>query len=438
MPNPLAEAAVESIELDAFSKDIPDLIPKSQTLYSFFKSNATIIPVANVTAAGGVTRPSFRVPMRIQAGAALAQGTGNADSLGRGTGSQWAAFALSPVFVYSTCEITFLARIATEGRKRGLFNVQAQELRNTFQQAMQGLEGLINADGAGDLDTIPSTATVNNGTGSGQSYSSIVGLNNAMAFTDQQTIQVFSSGGTNRGSFVISYVDPVTNTIYSASALPSGTATTDSLVIAGAAGTAGSSILGLRAWQVNSNTGTIGGLSRANFPSRLSTPTINLSGGAITLSTGVRALTLLGRALGPESEAIKNSAWYCGPDQGMAISNLYYNVVIANAQDVKGDKALDMGKKMWPATFANRELLVGWNALPGRLDLFTPDTWYIGEMLPLELYDFGGGITVAPVPDITNGGYLTSSMFAYVCALNLANSNVRAGLYVQNAAQPSI
>ena len=425
--------------MDAFSKDIPDLIPKSQTLYSYFKSNATVIPVANVTAAGGVTRPSFRVPMRIQAGAALAQGTGNADSLGRGTGSQWAAFALSPVFIYSTCEITFLARIATEGRKRGLFNVQAQELRNTFQQAMQGIEGLINADGAGDLDTIPSTATVNNGTGTGQSFSSIVGLNNAMAFTDQQTIQVFSSGGTNRGSFVISYVDPVTNTIYSAGALPAGTTTTDSLVIAGAAGTAGSSILGLRYWQTNSNTGTIGGLTRSNFPSRLSTPTINLNGGAITLSTGNRAITLLGRALGPESEAIKNAAWYCGPDQAMAIANLYLNVLYVNGGDVnKMDKTKDIIPKLWPATYAQRELLVGWNALPGRLDLFTPDTWYLGEMLPLELYDFGGGITVAPVPDVINGGYLTSSMFSYVSAFNLTNSNVRAGLYIQNAAQPSI
>lgn len=443
MPNPLSESAVEAIELDAFSKDIPNLIPESDTLYSFFKENATIIPISNITAAGGTTRPSFRIPFRVQAGAAGAQGTGNGDSLGRGTGSQWAAFALSPVFVYNTCEITYLSRIATEGRKRGLFNVQAQELKNSFQQAMQFLESLMNSDGAGDIDSIPSTATVNNATGGGTigtpTYSSIVGLNNAMQFTDQQTIQVFSAvGGTNRGSFVISYVDPVTNTIYSASALPSGTATSDFLMVAGCSGAAGSSILGLRAWQVNSNTGTIGGLSRASYPSRLSTPTINLNGGAITLSTAHRAITILGRALGPESEAIKNAIWYCGPDQAMAVDNLYLNVLIANAQEVKGDKSLDMTKKFWPETYGGRKLHVGWNAPPGRLDLFTPDTWYLGEMLPLELYDFGGGVTVAPVPDIINGGYLTSSMFSYVAALNLANSNLRASLYIQNAGQPVI
>ena len=42
------------------------------------------------------------------------------------------------------------------------------------------------------------------------------------------------------------------------------------------------------------------------------------------------------------------------------------------------------------------------------------ENWYIGELSPLELYDFGGGNVVAPVPDINGGAnasYLTSHMF---------------------------
>ncbi len=439
MPNPVQEAAVEAVELDALTKDIPDLLPFDSTLYSFFRDNATTIPVSNITAAGGITRPSLRVPMRIQAGAAIAQGTGNADSLGRGTGSEWAAFALSPVFLYSTCEIAFLPRIATEGRKRGLFNVMAQELKNTFQQATQGIEALIQGDGTGTLDTIPSNATINNNTGSGQSTSSIVGLNNAFQFTDQQVVQVYNpSGPTLRGSFTVSFTDPVTNTIYSAGALPAGTATGDLLVVAGSSAAAGASVMGLRAWQVNSNTGTIGGLSRASYPSRLTTPEINLNGSAISLTTGLRANVLLGRALGQNNPAIKKACWYCGPDEAMQVANLYVNVILANAMDAKGEQFPDIAKKYWSQTYCGRPLHVGWNAYPGRLDLFSPDTWYIGELLPLQLYDFGGGITVAPVPDLTNGGYLTSSMFAYVAAFNLVNSNPRAGVIVANAAVPQI
>ena len=442
--SPLLEAAVQAVELDAFSKTIPDLVPHNTTLYGKFKKNATTIPVSNVTAGGGVQRPSFRLPMRIQAGAAMVQGTGNADSLYRGSGSQWAGFAISPVFIFNPCEVSFLSRIATEGRKRGLFNVQAQELTNTFGQAMQGLEALCQGDGSGTLDTIPTTATINNGTGSaGPGYSSIVGLNNAFQFEDQQTVQVWSAlGGTNRGSFTISYVDPVTQTIYSAQALPSGISTGDLLIVQGAPGIAGGSILGLHAWQVNSNTGTIGGLSRANYPSRLSTPQINLNNAPISTSTPWRANILLGRALGPDNEAFKNVMWYCGPDQAFQIGNLYLSVLTSrmDSEGKSAAKAPDMTSKGWPATWGGYDLTVGYNAQAGRLDLFTMDTWYLGEMLPLELYDFGGGITMAPVPDIgtAGGSYLTSTMFVYVSCFNLANSNVRAGVIVSNAAQPTI
>lgn len=439
MASPLAEAAVEAIELDAFATDIPDLIYQGDTLYALFKKRATTIPISNISAAGGVTRPSFRVNMRVQSGAAIAQGTGNGDSLGRGTGSQWAGMALSPVFFYSACEITYLARRATQGKERGKFMVQAQELKNSLKTAEQGLEGLMNSDGSGALDTIPTAATINNNTGSGVSTSSIVGLNVAVQFTDQQTVQVFPSvGGASRGSFVISYVDGVSNTIYSSGPLPAGTTQGDFLMVSGCAGSAGSSLMGLRAYQVNSNTGTINGLSRGSYPSRLSTPTIAFGGGAVSTGTPTRIRTLVGRALGSESEAMKDLMMYAGPDQGAAIQNLYYNVLIANAQDVKGDRALDMAKSNWPSTFGGMELHIGWNALPGRIDAFCPNTWYIGEMIPLELYDFGGGVTVAPVPDNVNGGYLTSSIFYYNACLNLANSNMRAACYLTGLGQPAI
>jgi len=192
--------------------------------------------------------------------------------------------------------------------------------------------------------------------------------------------------------------------------------------------------MGLRAYNSNATTGTINGLIRASYPGRLTTPSVNLQNGPVVQGTPARMTTLIGRALGAESEALKDLVLYTGPDQGIAIQNLYYNVLIANAQEVKGDKSLDMAKKHFPATFGGHELIVGWNALPGRVDGFCPNTWYLGEMLPLQLYDFGGGVTVAPVPDTVNGGYLTSSIFYYVAALNLVNSNFRAACYVFNAA----
>lgn len=445
MSSPLQEAAVESIEIDAFAKEIPDLIPEFDTLYSFAKKNFKTVPSSNITEGGGTTRPSARVPFRVQQGAPIAQGTGDGDGIGRGTGSTWKSFALSPVVIKAANEITWLAKKATEGKERGLFNVSAQELKNSLAACTRGIEGLMNGDGSGAVDQIPSTATVSSNSGTGNTTSFISGLNNVAGFTDQQVVQVFPSiGGTSRGPATISFVDPVTNTLWFSTVLPStggATATGDYIMVSGGAatGAAGSSVLGLRFWQNNGNAGTIAGVDRSLYPGRLSTPTINLSGAPVTQSIGLRAATLMGRALGPDADSVKNAVWYTGPDQGMAVANLYYNVQIANAQEVKGDTPLDLGKKFFPATFCNRELMISWTAKPGRLDLFTPDTWYIFETAPLELYDFGGGSTVMPVPDVAgSGSYLTSYIMAYITAFNVANSNMLAGCYVQSAAQPTI
>lgn len=414
--------------------------------------------VSNETAAGGTARPSFRVPFRVQGGAAPAQGTGNADSLYRGSGSQWAAFAVSPVFVYNVCEISWLAQQSTDGKEKGLFEVKAQEMKNSLDVAMQGLEALLNADGSGMLDQIPTTATVGSGTGAvGPSFSSIAGMNIAAAFVDQQNVTVYPSeaSASPRGSFTISYVDPVSQTIYSAQALPStGGATTtgdylfifNGTVVGGAGSTqaaASASIQGIRAWQVNSNTGTIGGLNRASYPGRLSTPTINLNA-SVTPGLAPRALTLLGRALGPDSAAINSMIWHTGPDQGYAMANIYYNTQVPNSQAYKGDKATpDLSHKLFQDVFGGRPLHISWNALPGRIDGLVMDNWYIGELEPLELYDFGGGQVVAPVPDIPsspsgNNTYLASHMFSYVSCWNLVDAAPKSGIYVSNANQPVI
>ena len=451
-PNPLLEAAVESIEVEAFAEKIPDLVYKGTTTYSLFKKSAHTQKVSNETAAGGTARPSFRIPFRVQGGAPVSQGTGNADSLGRGSGSQYQSFAVSPVFIFNVCEISWLAQQSTDGKEKGLFEIKAKEMTDSLDTAMQGLEALINSDGTGMLDQIPSTATVNSGTGPvGPGFSSIIGLNIAAAFTDQQNVTVYPSetSSSPRGSFTISYVDPVSQTIYSASALPStggATQTGDYLFIYNgntSTGAAAASVLGIRNWQVNSNTGLVGGLNRASFPGRLSTPTINL-GAPVTPGLAPRALTLLRRALGVKSPAIESMVWHTGPDQGYSMANIYYNTMVPNTQAYQGqDKTPDLSKKLFQDTFGGRKLHISDNALPGRIDGLVMDNWYIGELEPLELYDFGGGDVVAPVPDIPasptgQNTYLSSHMFSYVCAFNLVDAAPKSGVYVTNATQPVI
>ena len=438
---------MQGIELESWSKMIHDLVYSGKTLYNRFKNGTKTYPTANITAAPNTAgslsqRPAFRVSVRVQSGAAIVQGTGDGDSLGRGTGSQWISGDIAPIFLFSGCEISYLTQMATAGKNRGMIAVRAQELKNSLDTFMRGIEALFQGDSSGMLDQIPTTATVNNATGGGvagsATYSSIVGLNNANQFQDQQLIQVFpSEGGTARGSFRISYADGVAQTIYSTTALPTGTTTGDYLMVAGSSGATGGSVAGIKTYQVTGNSGSVLGITRANYPGRLSTPNINLNNNAVNPAVPYRAEILIARGLGDEAEELDDFIWYCGPGQQLQITNLYQNVLTQNVVP-KGDEALDMVKKKMTPTFGGREVVVGYNASPGRIDGLCPPSWGIVEMKEPSLYDFGNGVTTMPVPDPNGQGWVSSNIFYYNAAINLFNSNMKAGVYCSNCAEPSI
>jgi hypothetical protein len=443
MPNPVAEAAVEAVELENFAKGIPDLVYKGHTVYNFFKKGSKTYPTAITTQAGGVARPAFRIPVRMQSGSAIFQATGNGDALGRGTGSQWVGGDISPIGLFAGCEITYLARIAVQGPKRGLISLRAEELKNSFNSFMQGVDAQFLSDGSGAIVQIPATATVNNNTLGGANPSSIVGLGGqANQFQEQQVIQIFpTEGGTARitpATATVSYVDGANDTVYFSTALPTSTAAGDFVMIQGSTGALNSGLLGMYAFQVASNTGTILNLSRATYPGQLSTPNINKNTQAITATDAYKAEILIGRGLGADNEAINEFEWICGPDQELAVTQLYTNVLTQNYVP-PGDKALDMVKRHMSPTYGGRKLNVSFTAKQGRLDAVAPETWGIVETVEPSLYDFGDGVTTMPIPDFTGqGSYLTSSIFFYNAFLNLFNSNMKAGVYLSNCAVPSV
>lgn len=444
MANPLAEAAVEAVELEAFAKGIPDLVYKGRTLYNFIKKRSKTYPTAVTTQAGGTSRPAFRIPVRMQSGSAIFQATGNGDALGRGTGSLWVSGDLSPIGLFAGCEITYLARIATQGPKRSLISLRAEELKNSFDSFMRGVDAQFLSDGAGAVLQIPSTATVNNNTLGGTNPSSIVGLGGqANQLQEQQVVQFFlAEGGAARTGGVanatVSYVDGANDTVYFSTALPNGTAAGDFIVIQGSTGALNSGLQGIYAYQVASNTGTVLGLSRATYPGQLSTPNINKAGAGINTTDPYKAQILIGRGLGAENDAVVDFEWVCGPDQELAVTQLYTNVLQQNYVP-PGDKALDMTKKHMSPQFGGRDLNVSYSARAGRMDAICPETWGIIETVEPSLYDFGDGVTTMPIPDFTGqGSYLTSSIFFYNSFLNLFNSNMKAGVYFTNCAVPSV
>jgi hypothetical protein len=434
-----AEAAVEAVEIEAFATEIPSLIPMSKTLYSLAQERFQKVPVAFQTQGGATTRPSFRVPFRVQGGAAIAQGTGDGDSLGRGNASVWQDFVLSPIWHYAVNEITHLAQLATNGKKRGLISLKAEELKNSLDSAMAGIEGIMYGDGSGAITQIPTGSTVSSGSGTGNQTSFITGVR-AMAFTDNQVVQIFpSEGGAARGSATISINDPATSTLWFSTTLPAGTVVGDYIMVKGSSGAVGSGVIGTTGWINSSTSGTVAGINRATYPSRISSPSINLNGGAITASLSQRIEALLGRAMGDSNKTKDSGIYLFGEDQAVAVAQTnYYNRQITQNSDPDKTKVPDTSRKYFQGTYGGREVHISFVQPLGRVDMLLTDDWYIGELVPLQLYDFGGGNTVMPVPDPAGNGWLTSNQFAYEVSFNLACSAPRHQLYVTNAAVPTI
>ena len=441
MGGPLNEAAVESIELEQVGKEIEILWPTFRGLYNEMEKSAKKVNIANVTQAAGTTRSAWRETMVIQGASGIQVGTGDGNALGVGTGSKTAAFAMAPIWAFNVTQYTRLAEMATNGSERGIESFTKTEIKRSIKQFYNGIESLFNGDGSGAVDQIPLTATVSSSSGSGDSTSFISGVSSAACFVDQQVVAIYpSEGGTTRGNATISYVDVVGQTLWFSTALPStggATAVGDYIMVSGTSGVAGSSVLGIPYWDSNGNTGTKGGLSLSTYPSRLSTPVINLGGAQITPSVAQRAMVLLTRALGDEAEELEKGVWYGKPEQAATIASQWYDLMITQNKESESINITDRARNGLPDTFGERKYIYSNTAKPGRVDLLFLENWSLGELCPVGLYDFGGGNTVMPVPDISASNstttYITSKMFVYEWGGQICNRAPRHGLYITNA-----
>lgn len=448
MANPMTEAAVEAVELETFATEmLPDFVAKFSVIRKTLKERGKTVPVSVQTTAGSITRPSFKQPFRVQTGTPiqqLAQETvGNIPFFTRGTGSTTDAFALSPFIFVSIGEISNLAMWAVKSNTRSKnISLPKDEVVESVKIHEQGLDAVCLGDSTGTFDTIPPTAVILNGTGTGNSTSSISGLNTAVAFVDQQVVQVFN-GAALLGAFTISYVDPVTRTLYSAGVLPAGTAIGNSLILQGATGVAGQSVSGIRTWHVNSNTGVLAGINRAAYPGRLSTPTINLANsGGIGPTFAHRVEVLRSRARGEAFNQEDNGFWLVNPQMGVGLAADFYGKEITTMSDGSGSVP-DTAKKFVQKTYGGRELLYAEAQLPNRMDLIEGKNWVMGELFDTRLHDFmpGSGTNMVPVPATGQGAnatYYNSTMFVQETGFNLMCINPKAEFYVSGAPVPSL
>lgn len=408
-----------ALQREQVRPNLPRLFPMDDTLWAEIKPRDDIEVVSY--------RPT-RVPQYLLSGGKHRFGTFDGADMGTGSSFTTDYYTLVPVYPFSCWQYSKLTEITTNSDKKAIENYGMRTMKEAMAEFNVFMEALLNTDGSNTLDTVVSVAGAQ------------LTVNNATQFRDNNDYDVWSAlSGTFRGTWTVQSVDNLNNQLNGATALPNNTQAGDLLLVNGSAGVAGTGFLGIKYYQVNSNIGSIGGLSRAAYPGKLTTPTVNFNSQTLTPAKARLMLAQMQIAMGIDQPDKVDLTWNMNVDMVAAWENagLVVSSIIQN--QLKGDNSEDMLKKSPPKTLAGRPIVGGgkgsMHATPGRIDGLPLKHLFRVENQPIDFYEVGGQTTFPAYG--ASGGLASSTLFYLWAGVNLGDENVHAGTYGSNVAIPS-
>lgn len=359
-------------------------------------------------------------------GASTRQVDPDGGSAGRGTAITQARAQVQAPFFLAATEMTDLADVATDSKKKAVDSYKKRNLQKQIAQYRNMMESLLNSDlnAAGILDSVTSIA------------GNQLGVNNANKFQGNKTYQVLPGVGQPAiGTITTLQTDPNAKLLYCTGALPTGIAVGNVLAVDGSPGIANSSLGSWRSNQLDSNTGSWNNLPRGSFPGQLKTPHLAMGNLAMNPSAYSLGKVYLNRVLPEDEGETLDLLAHMGFDQQQALQNYVFQAnptIIWN--EVKGERNVDMFKK------PQRELdgdamLVSKLATPGIVDLLALKRWFRGQIKPMgpltrngqtefQVYGDDGGLDFSTIEYVWGG--------EQICL-----EQPKFGLYFDGAAIPS-
>lgn len=374
-----------------------------------------------------ISSRAMRIPLDILAGGKFRQVNADGGDFGRGSALTADFAQISSVYFAHATEFTKLFEVATDNKEKAVEPAAKRNLEAAIDQMRAGVEALLNSDGSGTLDTVVSAT------------GSVITVNNANQFYDNQDLQVWSAlGGTNRtagGLATILSVDGNAQTLTLTAPIPAGTTGSDLLIIDGAPAVAASSLLGIEYHQVDSNTGTWLQLARSSYPGKLKTPHVAMNSQALTPQSVRLALAKVRRALGVDTPEIDNLMWHLNVDMEAAWENVGLIVSQVIQNQLGGSNSEDMLKKSAPKSMGDRPILTSIHAKPTRIDGLCLKHWGRAETQPIAPLEFGGQI-MFPVYGASGG--VSGATITYLwTGFNVYTDNPRAGVFIDGIASPT-
>ena len=412
-------------QLEAYVRKITDALQRDHLLFDKIEKRPTEVMSSRV----------LWWTLDLVPGTLTRQVDPDGGSAGRGAAIVQARSQVQAAFFLACTEMTDLAMSATNSPKKAVGDYKKNNLEKQISQFRNMCESLLNSDSnaAGIFDTV----TAISGTQ--------VGVANPNKFQAQKVYQVLPGvGQASRGSITILNIDVNTHvagqttggTLYISGALPPGMAVGDQLVIDGSPGIVNSSLGSLASNQFDSNNGAWNSLQRGSYPGQLKTPHLAMNNFAITPSAFDLGLLYLRRVLPDEEGEQADLLAHMGFDQQQSLSNYAYmaNPTI-NWGDFKGDRNVDMMKKMAAETVAGYKKLVSKQATQGRIDMLWLQKWFRGELQPTGPLTRNGQTEFQTYGD--DGG-LDFSVINYIWGgFQTCMEQPKLGLYYDGCAVPS-
>ena len=290
-----------ALQREQVRPELPRLFPMDDTLWAEIKPRDDIEVVSY--------RPT-RVPQYLLSGGKHRMGTFDGADMGQGSSFTTDYYTLVPVYPFSAWQYSKLTEITTNNDKKAIENYGTRTNKEALAEFNVFMEALLNTDGSNTLDTVVSVS------------GSQLTVNNATQFRDNNDYDLWAAlSGAFLGTVTVQSVDNLNNQLNLTAAPPGATTGGTLILVNGSAGVAGTGFLGIKYYQVNSNTGNIGGLSRAAYPGKLTTPFVNFNNQALTPAKARLMLAQMQIAMGIDQPDKVDLTWNMNVDMVAAWEN---------------------------------------------------------------------------------------------------------------------
>jgi hypothetical protein len=412
---------VAGVEIEKVAKKVAKLFDDDSLFYGMIAKSAD---------AQMISGRDMRIPLQFAAGTTFSYVNLDGGSLGRGTGPNFDKAVINVKDISQNGQWTFRSEYETDSGNKAVVKAAQRLISAVSMELKRALNGQVVGNGNGVFGKVNGSPS---STGSGNDKVSTCVLDpnhGAKLLRKNNYVKVYSSDrSTDRASsakLLVTYLDLPTKTIKITGNV--SIQDNDVIMAAGLSGATPTAINGVLYYHDSASTGTMLGLSRANYP-EIRANKVD-SGGSFAVRHARLAINRVGDRVGMEN-GYKMQAWM-NPAQVSVYEQQALNVSQIMKQS-SGSQSVDLAFSQMQIAGVPIKKDFSWDKT--RIDFIIPAVWKKVQLMSPHFVKVGGS-KILPVYN-TSGEIVASKEIKLLATCNLYSERPDAGSYVSGLTIPS-